>query len=155
MPINETTRLEYKSNSRSWLNWLNAGCVFPSVFIIPQVWQCGGSLEIHPCSHVGHVFPKKAPYARPNFLQNTVRAAEVWMDSYKLHFYNRNPAARKVTTSSARSFGGEARAETPPGRLRGYACVRAPAPLAHSNSTFHLSEKSALFIAGGGSLIKQ
>lgn len=61
-----------------------------------QVWQCGGSLEIHPCSHVGHVFPKKAPYARPNFLQNTVRAAEVWMDSYKQHFYNRNPPARKV-----------------------------------------------------------
>uniref|UniRef100_A0A3P8VC06 Polypeptide N-acetylgalactosaminyltransferase n=1 Tax=Cynoglossus semilaevis TaxID=244447 RepID=A0A3P8VC06_CYNSE len=60
-----------------------------------RVWQCGGSLEIHPCSHVGHVFPKKAPYARPNFLQNTVRAAEVWMDSYKLHFYNRNPPARK------------------------------------------------------------
>ncbi|CAN9503989.1 unnamed protein product [Ophioblennius macclurei] len=60
-----------------------------------RVWQCGGSLEIHPCSHVGHVFPKKAPYARPNFLQNTVRAAEVWMDSYKHHFYNRNPPARK------------------------------------------------------------
>ena len=69
---------------------------FPFVFIISQVWQCGGSLEIHPCSHVGHVFPKKAPYARPNFLQNTVRAAEVWMDLYKQHFYNRNPAARKV-----------------------------------------------------------
>ncbi|XP_075995560.1 polypeptide N-acetylgalactosaminyltransferase 4 [Genypterus blacodes] len=60
-----------------------------------RVWQCGGSLEIHPCSHVGHVFPKKAPYARPNFLQNTVRAAEVWMDSYKQHFYNRNPPAQK------------------------------------------------------------
>ncbi|CAL9691388.1 unnamed protein product [Knipowitschia caucasica] len=60
-----------------------------------RVWQCGGSLEIHPCSHVGHVFPKKAPYARPNFLQNTVRAAEVWMDSYKQHFYKRNPPAQK------------------------------------------------------------
>ncbi|CAB1320508.1 unnamed protein product [Coregonus sp. 'balchen'] len=62
-----------------------------------KVWQCGGSLEIHPCSHVGHVFPKKAPYARPKFLQNTVRAAEVWMDTYKQHFYNRNPPARKET----------------------------------------------------------
>lgn len=81
------------------------GAVFSSVFIIPQVWQCGGSLEIHPCSHVGHVFPKKAPYARPNFLQNTVRAAEVWMDSYKQHFYNRNPAAKKVKNPSAQSKG--------------------------------------------------
>lgn len=60
-----------------------------------RVWQCGGRLEIHPCSHVGHVFPKRAPYARPNFLQNTARAAEVWMDGYKEHFYNRNPPARK------------------------------------------------------------
>ncbi|XP_068603659.1 polypeptide N-acetylgalactosaminyltransferase 4 [Brachionichthys hirsutus] len=60
-----------------------------------RVWQCGGILEVLPCSHVGHVFPKKAPYARPNFLQNTVRAAEVWMDYYKQHFYNRNPPARK------------------------------------------------------------
>ncbi|XP_057684567.1 polypeptide N-acetylgalactosaminyltransferase 4 isoform X2 [Corythoichthys intestinalis] len=60
-----------------------------------RVWQCGGSLEIDPCSHVGHVFPKKAPYPRPKFLQNTVRAAEVWMDSYKQHFYKRNPPARK------------------------------------------------------------
>ncbi|XP_023365068.1 POC1 centriolar protein homolog B isoform X2 [Otolemur garnettii] len=62
-----------------------------------RVWQCGGKLEIHPCSHVGHVFPKRAPYARPNFLQNTARAAEVWMDEYKEHFYNRNPPARKET----------------------------------------------------------
>ncbi|XP_055213879.1 POC1 centriolar protein homolog B isoform X4 [Gorilla gorilla gorilla] len=60
-----------------------------------RVWQCGGKLEIHPCSHVGHVFPKRAPYARPNFLRNTARAAEVWMDEYKEHFYNRNPPARK------------------------------------------------------------
>ncbi|XP_074082661.1 polypeptide N-acetylgalactosaminyltransferase 4 [Macrotis lagotis] len=60
-----------------------------------RVWQCGGTLEIHPCSHVGHVFPKRAPYARPNFRQNTVRAAEVWMDDYKEHFFNRNPLARK------------------------------------------------------------
>uniref|UniRef100_A0A8C6ZIM5 Polypeptide N-acetylgalactosaminyltransferase n=1 Tax=Nothoprocta perdicaria TaxID=30464 RepID=A0A8C6ZIM5_NOTPE len=60
-----------------------------------RVWQCGGTLEIHPCSHVGHVFPKRAPYARPNFLQNTARAAEVWMDEFKEHFYNRNPSARK------------------------------------------------------------
>lgn len=69
-----------------------------------QVWQCGGSLEIHPCSHVGHVFPKKAPYARPNFLQNTVRAAEVWMDSYKQHFYNRNPPAKKVGRCRTEDF---------------------------------------------------
>ncbi|XP_005797463.1 polypeptide N-acetylgalactosaminyltransferase 12 [Xiphophorus maculatus] len=59
-----------------------------------RIWQCGGSLEIHPCSHVGHVFPKKAPYSRSKALANSVRAAEVWMDEYKELFYHRNPHAR-------------------------------------------------------------
>lgn len=62
-----------------------------------QIWQCGGSLEIHPCSHVGHVFPKQAPYSRSKALANTVRAAEVWMDEYKELYYHRNPHARLVS----------------------------------------------------------
>ncbi|XP_042320325.1 polypeptide N-acetylgalactosaminyltransferase 12 [Sceloporus undulatus] len=59
-----------------------------------RIWQCGGTLEIHPCSHVGHVFPKQAPYSRAKALANSVRAAEVWMDSYKELYYHRNPHAR-------------------------------------------------------------
>ncbi|KAM6974555.1 polypeptide N-acetylgalactosaminyltransferase 12 [Tautogolabrus adspersus] len=59
-----------------------------------RIWQCGGSLEVHPCSHVGHVFPKKAPYARSKALANSVRAAEVWLDEYKEIYYHRNPHAR-------------------------------------------------------------
>ncbi|OXB63782.1 hypothetical protein ASZ78_009028 [Callipepla squamata] len=59
-----------------------------------RIWQCGGSLEIHPCSHVGHVFPKQAPYSRSKALANSVRAAEVWMDEYKELYYHRNPHAR-------------------------------------------------------------
>ncbi|MBN3289697.1 GLT12 acetylgalactosaminyltransferase, partial [Polypterus senegalus] len=59
-----------------------------------RIWQCGGSLEIHPCSHVGHVFPKQAPYSRSKALANSVRAAEVWMDDYKELYYHRNPHAR-------------------------------------------------------------
>lgn len=62
-----------------------------------QIWQCGGSLEIHPCSHVGHVFPKQAPYSRSKALANSVRAAEVWMDEYKELYYHRNPHARLVS----------------------------------------------------------
>ena len=62
-----------------------------------RVWMCGGTLEIIPCSIVGHVFPKEAPYARPNFVENTLRAVEVWMpDKYKRHFYIRNPKAKDV-----------------------------------------------------------
>ncbi|XP_072431599.1 polypeptide N-acetylgalactosaminyltransferase 12 [Chiloscyllium punctatum] len=59
-----------------------------------RIWQCGGSLEIHPCSHVGHVFPKQAPYSRSKALANSVRAAQVWMDEYKELYFHRNPHAR-------------------------------------------------------------
>nr|XP_055127679.1 polypeptide N-acetylgalactosaminyltransferase 12 isoform X2 [Symphalangus syndactylus] len=59
-----------------------------------RIWQCGGVLETHPCSHVGHVFPKQAPYSRNKALANSVRAAEVWMDEFKELYYHRNPRAR-------------------------------------------------------------
>ncbi|XP_077348071.1 polypeptide N-acetylgalactosaminyltransferase 12 [Lithobates pipiens] len=59
-----------------------------------RIWQCGGTLEVHPCSHVGHVFPRQAPYSRSKALANSVRAAEVWMDEYKELYYHRNPHAR-------------------------------------------------------------
>jgi len=61
-----------------------------------RVWMCGGKLEIIPCSIVGHVFPKTAPYERKSFTPNTVRAVEVWLDEYKNHYYARNPLARDV-----------------------------------------------------------
>ncbi|XP_034455608.1 polypeptide N-acetylgalactosaminyltransferase 12 [Hippoglossus hippoglossus] len=59
-----------------------------------RIWQCGGTLEVHPCSHVGHVFPKKAPYSRSKALANSVRAAEVWLDNFKEVYYHRSPHAR-------------------------------------------------------------
>ncbi|KHJ85386.1 hypothetical protein OESDEN_14890, partial [Oesophagostomum dentatum] len=58
-----------------------------------KIWMCGGTLEIVPCSHVGHVFRKRSPYkwrSGVNVLKrNSVRLAEVWLDDYKKYYYER------------------------------------------------------------------
>ncbi|GAB5573787.1 polypeptide N-acetylgalactosaminyltransferase 6 [Prionailurus iriomotensis] len=65
-----------------------------------RVWQCGGQMEIIPCSVVGHVFRTKSPHTFPKGIsviaRNQVRLAEVWMDSYKEIFYRRNLQAAKM-----------------------------------------------------------
>eukprot|EP00095_Tigriopus_kingsejongensis_P011293 snap_masked-scaffold14_size734282-processed-gene-2.16 protein:Tk11293 transcript:snap_masked-scaffold14_size734282-processed-gene-2.16-mRNA-1 annotation:"polypeptide n-acetylgalactosaminyltransferase 35a" len=64
-----------------------------------RVWMCGGSLEIIPCSRVGHVFRKRRPYGADqadSMIRNSVRVARVWMDDYIEHYFRINPDARDV-----------------------------------------------------------
>ncbi|EHB15400.1 Polypeptide N-acetylgalactosaminyltransferase 1 [Heterocephalus glaber] len=66
-----------------------------------RIWQCGGTLEIVTCSHVGHVFQKATPYTFPGgtgqiINKNNRRLAEVWMDEFKNFFYIISPGVTKV-----------------------------------------------------------
>lgn len=55
--------------------------------------MCGGTLEIVPCSHVGHIFRKRSPYkwrSGVNVLKkNSIRLAKVWMDEYAKYYFQR------------------------------------------------------------------
>ncbi|ESO84542.1 hypothetical protein LOTGIDRAFT_131969 [Lottia gigantea] len=58
-----------------------------------KAWMCNGSVEVIPCSNVGHVFRKKNPITWPGggdvARKNSIRVAEVWMDEYKYKYYER------------------------------------------------------------------
>ncbi|XP_011500042.1 PREDICTED: putative polypeptide N-acetylgalactosaminyltransferase 9 [Ceratosolen solmsi marchali] len=58
-----------------------------------KTWMCGGTLEIIPCSHVGHIFRKRSPYkwrTGVNVLKrNSMRLSEVWLDEYAKYYYQR------------------------------------------------------------------
>ncbi|XP_032906733.1 polypeptide N-acetylgalactosaminyltransferase 15 isoform X2 [Amblyraja radiata] len=61
-----------------------------------RVWLCGGSVEVLPCSRVGHVYQKHAHSSLPDketVMKNKIRVAEIWLDSFKEIFYKRDLAA--------------------------------------------------------------
>ena len=56
--------------------------------------MCGGSIDIVPCSHVGHVFRKSSPYSFPGsggvsgiLYRNLARVALVWLDDWANFFF--------------------------------------------------------------------
>ncbi|XP_075968757.1 polypeptide N-acetylgalactosaminyltransferase 18-like [Anarhichas minor] len=55
-----------------------------------RVWQCGGSVEVLPCSRIAHIERAHKPYTvnlTAHVRRNALRVAEVWMDQYKSHVY--------------------------------------------------------------------
>ncbi|XP_064087323.1 N-acetylgalactosaminyltransferase 6-like [Macrobrachium nipponense] len=67
-----------------------------------KVWQCHGVMYDAPCSRIGHIYRKFAPFPNPrtdNFLaRNYRRVAEVWMDEYKKYLYMRQPGWLETDT---------------------------------------------------------
>ncbi|XP_041367865.1 polypeptide N-acetylgalactosaminyltransferase 16-like [Gigantopelta aegis] len=73
-----------------------------------RAWMCGGSMEILPCSRVGHVFRNLLPYKFPGdgqttLLRNLGRVAEVWMDQYKETFFSAVDFPRSVSLGNLTS----------------------------------------------------
>ena len=63
--------------------------------------MCGGTLLIHPCSHVGHVFRSKSPYTFPGgaikvVYKNQRRVVDVWTDEYRDYFYHIIPGLKQI-----------------------------------------------------------
>lgn len=56
--------------------------------VLAQVWLCGGSVEIIPCSKIAHIERGHKPYVTDLnnvMMRNALRVAEVWMDEYKIN----------------------------------------------------------------------
>ena len=55
--------------------------------------MCGGTIEILPCSKVGHVFRDTMPYttAKGAHERNLKRVIDVWLDNYKAVVYSIQP----------------------------------------------------------------
>ncbi|NXU52367.1 GLT15 acetylgalactosaminyltransferase, partial [Turnix velox] len=71
-----------------------------------QTWLCGGSVEIIPCSRVGHVYRSHSPSAfsyEDAIVRNKIRIAETWLGAFKENFYKHDTDAfliSKVKTSA-------------------------------------------------------
>lgn len=69
-----------------------------------RLWQCGGRIEIAPCSHIGHIFRKSSPYTFPGGVgevinENLARTALVWLDEWKDFFIKIFKIPNKLTDS--------------------------------------------------------
>ncbi|KAI8515490.1 hypothetical protein Bbelb_063030 [Branchiostoma belcheri] len=70
-----------------------------------KTWMCGGTLEISPCSRVGHIFRQSQPYRFPGgglqtVQRNSLRVVQVWMDeTHRKAFYAVNPELKDMNIS--------------------------------------------------------
>ena len=53
---------------------------------------------MEPCSRVGHVFRRRRPYGAGSLasVKNAARLAYVWLDDFKIHFFDVTPQAKTI-----------------------------------------------------------
>ncbi|NXD97783.1 GLT15 acetylgalactosaminyltransferase, partial [Chaetorhynchus papuensis] len=67
-------------------------------------WLCGGSVEVIPCSRVGHVYRSHFPRAfsyEEAIVRNKIRIAETWLGSFKENFYKHDTVAFLISKVKA------------------------------------------------------
>ncbi|NXY28894.1 GLT15 acetylgalactosaminyltransferase, partial [Pomatorhinus ruficollis] len=87
-------RVLFYNSALSSLPQANPRITLQLFFIL--TWLCGGSVEIIPCSRVGHVYRNHFPRAfsyEEAIVRNKIRIAETWLDSFKENFYKRDTVA--------------------------------------------------------------
>ncbi|XP_045170575.1 polypeptide N-acetylgalactosaminyltransferase 5-like [Mercenaria mercenaria] len=75
-----------------------------------RVWMCGGSVEIHPCSNVAHLFRQTNPLevtmkteVDKASVRNNLRTASVWMDNFKKFYVEKGMEEIDVGNISERT----------------------------------------------------
>ncbi|NXR21574.1 GLT15 acetylgalactosaminyltransferase, partial [Cinclus mexicanus] len=84
----------FDNSALSPLPKANPRITLQSFFIL--TWLCGGSVEIIPCSRVGHVYRNHFPHAfsyEEAIVRNKIRIAETWLGSFKENFYKHDTVA--------------------------------------------------------------
>lgn len=74
----------------AWFGGTEWGLGADESLCLLQVWQCGGSVEVLPCSRIAHIERAHKPYTEDltaHVRRNALRVAEVWMDEFKSHVY--------------------------------------------------------------------
>lgn len=76
---------------------------FENLELSLKAWLCGGSVEILPCSRVGHIYRSQealSPLDQKAGLQSKVRIAEVWLGSFRDTFYRHSPEALSLSKAN-------------------------------------------------------
>lgn len=63
-----------------------------------RIWMCGGTVKVHPCSIVAHVFRDVTPHdlKKENILMNKLRLIHTWLDEYKDIVFRQFPSFKTI-----------------------------------------------------------